>query len=361
MAQDLVNLDAFKAGPAQAFKGLDPHSENLADGIGQSYGIINYKGKVWSLRYRGERKTFIRPDDGTPSSFIDVVILQSPGNKSKSYFKDYVDGSDEGPLCSSIDGIKPDAGVRVAQSTDCATCPRNVWKQNATGRKTRDCQDYKRLAVLITPAQTKPMFDNVALVEPVFLRVPAASLNNLANLGEQMAAMGYHFSSYVTRISFDPAQAHPQMVFKAVKPLSDIEAQKVVLPLRNDPLSLRIIGKEQGLLASPTATSAATPPTTGGTTQTPSAPAPAANSSPTLTTTSTSVAETQPPSTSSSNESNVVPIKPAAAEEVSPSTFDLDAPTPTPAPAQSTVADIGVSETSDAMDAEIAAMMGKVD
>ena len=42
------------AASAAVFAGLNPESESLADGIGQSYGIIGYKGKVWTLRYRGE-------------------------------------------------------------------------------------------------------------------------------------------------------------------------------------------------------------------------------------------------------------------------------------------------------------------
>ena len=336
MAQDLINLEAFKGGPAKAFATLDPHAENLADGIGQSYGIIGYKGKVWSLRYRGEKKNFLRPDDGTPSSFIDVVILQSPPHKSKSYFKAYDAGNDEGPLCTSMDGIRPDAGVREKQADACNLCERNKWKQGSDGRKSRDCQDYKRLAVLVTPAQTKPLFEGVALVEAVFLRVPPASLNNLANLGEQMAAQGYHHSTYVTRITFDPAVAHPQMVFKAVKPLSEGEAG-VVLPLRNDPLALRIIGKEASL------------------------PAPGASTQK-FDTVSAPVSEmAQRAAAPQETAAAVVPTK---AEEVSPSSLTLDTgfdTTPTPPKAAEaapqTVEDVGVAETNEDMDARIAAMM----
>jgi hypothetical protein len=74
------------------FAHLNPQEENLSDGIGSSYGVLNYKGKVWSLRHRGEKKTFVRPDDGQPTGYIDVVILHQAKVKSKSYFKAYDPG-----------------------------------------------------------------------------------------------------------------------------------------------------------------------------------------------------------------------------------------------------------------------------
>ena len=72
---------------AAALNSADP--ESLADGIGSSYGIIGYKGKVWSLRYRGEKHTFTRPDDNSPIGHIDVIILRQARVKSKSYYGKY--------------------------------------------------------------------------------------------------------------------------------------------------------------------------------------------------------------------------------------------------------------------------------
>lgn len=350
MGQEVMNMEAFKGvGPAKAFQSLDPSSENLADGIGQSYGILNYKGKVWSIRVRGEKKTFVRPDDGTPAGYLDCIILQQAKVKSKSYFKKYdPNGSSEGerPICSSIDGIIPDADVATKQAEACAVCPKNVWKTDENGRKGRDCQDYKRLAVLLLPAVTKQMFGE-ALMEPVFLRVPPASLNNLALLGEQMAAQGYHFSTYVTRISFDPAESHPKMVFKAVAPLGDREAP-VVIKLRNDPTAERIIGtSETPLLAAPVKAAEAPQPKPE------------------------TVAQPQQPS---QPQPEPAPVKVVPAEQVSPTTLTLnaeptvldtgfgDAPPPpaaTAAPAQA-VLDTGPPDEADAaLDDKIAALMPK--
>lgn len=244
---DLMNVSAFKGiAPAAAFAALDPHAESLADGIGSSYGIIGYKGKVWSLRLRGESYIFTRPDDGSPAAFLDVIVLRSPPYKSKSYYPagTFQDGQiGVRPTCAALDGVTPDADILTPQSNACAVCPRNVFKINAEGRKTRECSDYKRLSVLILPSLTKALL-GAPLMEPVFLRVPAASLNDLALLGEGMSAQGFHFSSYITRIGFNPEKPHPQMTFRALQALTDREAP-VVLPLREDPTAIRITGENE--------------------------------------------------------------------------------------------------------------------
>lgn len=250
MGQEVKIPDAFKnRAMSSAFATqLNAQEDNLSEGIGQSYAVIGYKGKVWSLRYRGERKTIIRPDDGTPCGYLDVIILGKGKQKSKSYYKEYDPASSDGerPICASMDGVVPDLDVLDKQCESCALCPRNVWKTNpATGRKGRDCTDYMRLAVLILPTQTEPILGS-PLLEPVFLRVPPDSLNSLANMGDNMSAQGYHPSSYITRITFDPQKAHPCMEFRPLQPLSDQEAP-VILDIRKDPLVNRITGAELAL------------------------------------------------------------------------------------------------------------------
>src|SRR5487761_1220535 len=248
MSTDLMNIAAFKGiKPAQAFSVLDPNSESLADGIGSSYGIVGYKGKQWSLRLRGENHNFMRAEqDGSmsPLPYLDVIVLRQLPAKSKSFYPpgSYVDVQiGPRPLCAALDGVTPDADIAPPQSTACAICPRNVFKVSPDGRKTRDCSDYKRLAVLVLPKLTKDLL-GAPRMEPVFLRVPAASLNDLALLGEGMAAQGFHFSSFITRIGFNPEKPHPQMTFRALQPLADREAA-VVLPMREDATALRITGE----------------------------------------------------------------------------------------------------------------------
>jgi hypothetical protein len=255
---DLMNVTAFEDQlPDAAFAGLNPESESLADGIGQSYGILGYKGKVWTLRYRGETYTFTRPDDGTPSAFLDGIVLRSASYRSKSW---YEGGYQEGitgvrPTCASLDGVVPDGDVVKKQAEACAICPRNEFKQNANGKKGKDCSDYKRLAFLILPSQSARLFNGQPLMEPVFLRVPAASLNDLAMLGEAMSKKGFHYATYITRIGFDMEKPHPQMVFRALQKLTDKEAP-IVLQLREDPQSYRITGENEVGKPKPSANSA---------------------------------------------------------------------------------------------------------
>jgi hypothetical protein len=242
MGQEIIVPDSFKkmGRPAAAFAGLNPSDDNLSEGIGQSYGIIGYKGKVWSLRLRGERHNIVRPDDGTPSSYIDVIILGQAKQKSKSFYGVFdPNAAGERPICSSIDGVTPDPDVQDQQNTNCATCKRNEWKVGQNGKKQRECTDYKRLAVLILPTQTKPLL-GAPLMEAVFLRVPPASLNSLAILGDTMSAQGFHYATYITRISFDPNEAHPKMVFQPLQGLTDQEAP-IVLGLLKDPTVGRIV------------------------------------------------------------------------------------------------------------------------
>lgn len=254
MGQELQIPEVFQGKTmAKAFQGhVNPQDDNLADGIGASYPIVYYKGKNWTIRHRGERKLVVRPDDGTASGHLDVIILGQAKAKSKSFYKKW-DPNNEGerPICASIDGIVPDPDVTVKQSDTCALCPRNVWKTNAeNGRRERECTDYKRLAVLAMPTQTKAIFGE-PLMEPMFLRVPPDSLNNLAIMGDTMTSQGFHYSTYLTRISFDPQKAHPCLVFRPLQPLNDQEAE-VVIELRKNPIIERITGGDvssQGIRA----------------------------------------------------------------------------------------------------------------
>ena len=245
MGQELIDMSAFKGQkPAQAF-GAIGEQESLAEGIGSSYGILGYKGKVWTLRLRGEKYTFVRPDDGSPANHLDVIILRQAKNKSKSYYEKYDPSASEGmrPICASLNGVTPDDEVVNKQATACAICPRNAWRTNADGSKARDCTDYKRLAVLLLPSQSQQVL-GAPLMEPVFLRIPPASLNNLATYGEQLTKMGWPYYAVVTRVKFDPNQPHPKMMFQPLQALTDAEAP-VILPLREDQQSLRITGDDK--------------------------------------------------------------------------------------------------------------------
>jgi hypothetical protein len=212
---------------AAAFQGMSTDND-LGAGIQGGFGHIGYKGKVWSIRYRGQELTLMRDDpaDPGPRNSIEVVIVKAPKVISKIWYESgYVEGSNAAPDCFSTNGMNPDPGAAKKQATACAACPKNAWGSRITpeGKKGKACGDSKRIAVV--PAAD---VDNEAFGGPMLLRVPAASLQDLAAFGDAMKKVGYPYQAIVTRIAFDTAQAYPKFVFTAVRPLTNEEAQKVV-------------------------------------------------------------------------------------------------------------------------------------
>jgi len=226
---------------------------DLSANVQSSYAIVGYRGKTWSIRYRGEEKKLMRDDGDGARSSIEVVVLKANPNKSKLFYKGgYVEGSKDSPDCSSTNGLTPDAGVKAPQSATCATCPQNAWgsaKSKVTGKPTRACSDNRRLAVVPIGDLRNEMYGG-----PMLLRVPPASLATLAQFSDGMQAQGYPYYSYVLRIAFDPDDAYPRFLFSAVRPLTDDEAA-IVDELRELPQVTRITAE-----ASPQEMEAATAP-----------------------------------------------------------------------------------------------------
>jgi hypothetical protein len=256
MAQELETFKSSKPAAAFASLGGEKH-ESLADGIGQGYAVIGYKGKNWTIRHDGESYPFTRTienDDGekevTPMSYIDVIILRSAPSKSKSFYPKKEEGggydpeSSAGrrPDCASLDGILPDDDVPKKQAESCGVCPRNVWKTMPNGKKGQDCTDYKRLAVCVLPSLAARIMGH-PFQEPAFLRIPPASLGGLAKFGERMDGMGFHYSTFVTRISFDPDEPHPKFIYTERVKLTDKEAP-FVLEMRESAIARRITGED---------------------------------------------------------------------------------------------------------------------
>lgn len=207
-----------------------PVENDLSAGVQAGFGIIGYKGKVWSTRYRGDDKALMRPDGDGPRNSIEVVILKASGHVSKIWYEHgYVEGSTAAPDCYSTNGVTPDVGSKKKQANACAACPMNQWGSRITpaGKQGKQCSDSKRLAIV-----PQDNLQNEILGGPMLLRVPAASLRDLAGYGEKMQALGYPYYAIATRIAFDPNEAYPKFVFSAIRPLTDAEAD-VVLSLRD--------------------------------------------------------------------------------------------------------------------------------
>jgi hypothetical protein len=219
-------VPANMGGVAAVFANVNPDAGDLSSGIQGGFGHIGYKGKVWSVRFRGEEVQLMRPDGDGPRNSIELVILKSSPAVSKIFYKDgYVEGSNSAPDCWSTDGIKPSAGAAMKQAVTCATCPKNAWGSRITpeGKQAKACSDSRRLAVV-------PLNDikNEVYGGPMLLRVPAASLQDLAQFGQKMGHLGYPYYAIGVRVSFDPASAFPKFQFAAIRALTNDEALLVV-------------------------------------------------------------------------------------------------------------------------------------
>jgi hypothetical protein len=228
---------------------------SLGEGINiTGFSSISIKGQRWALKHKGETFPFTREDDNSPLTYLDVVILDTNPYTSKIYFGDgpYNEETASGPICASIKGDVPDPGVSMPQSRACANCPHNAWGSGGSGRG-KACQDNRRLAVMLMPKMTQNMkgFNGIALLDPVFLKIPAGSLRTCKAYSDQLDSQGLPFYSVVTRLSFNP-QKQFEIMFELREALSDKAAQHVI-PWITDSLTQQIIGLTPTALPAPAA------------------------------------------------------------------------------------------------------------
>ena len=193
---------------------------DLTAGVSAGYPIVSIRGSKWRIKAKGE-ETLVTNEEGEPKATLEVIILKANKEVSKVFYENgYVEGSDAPPDCSSSNGTHPDSNVQNKQHDNCANCPHNQWGSRITkqGKKGKSCQDSRRLAVV-------PAYDieNKNLGGPMLLRVPAASLTDLAKYGAGMQAKGFPYNSVITKIGFDPETSHPQLTFKPARVLTDAE------------------------------------------------------------------------------------------------------------------------------------------
>jgi len=200
--------------------GTPDDNDDMSSGVGSSYPIISIKGKVFHI-VSGDERTLVTNDEGEAKGSIEVAILKSNPHISKVFYPGgYVEGSEDKPMCYSNDGQAPAPDAQEPQCTKCSLCPHNAWGSRITesGAKGKACSDSRRLAVAsINDLET-----------PMLLRVPAATLKELAAYAEFMKRRKVPYKAVVTKISFDHSVAHPKLVFKATRFISDVEADIIV-------------------------------------------------------------------------------------------------------------------------------------
>lgn len=206
-------------------------NDDLTSGVSGGFAVMSFRGSKWRVKHGGE-ETPIVDQDGEAVPSLRAVLVKANRNISKVYYaKKFEEGSLDEPDCLSIDGIVPDPGVQNPVSKQCATCPKNAFGSRITdsGKKAKACSDNRRMVIVPEGDLANERFGG-----PMLLRIPPASLADLAAFGRKVKQAGYRYNTVVTRIGFDMDAAYPKLNFRAVRPLSDEEANELV-GLLDDP------------------------------------------------------------------------------------------------------------------------------
>lgn len=228
-----ANIVPFQGKVPAALQAFASSADDLSSGVSGSFAVMSFRASRWRIKYQGE-ETPILNADGDPVASIEAVILKANPHITKNYYEQgYSEGAAEAPDCFSLDGVKPDASAPKRQAANCAQCPKNVFGSRITpaGKKAKACQDNRRLALV--PAND---LDNETFGGPMLLRVPAASLADLAMMGKNLKARGFPYNAVTVRIGFDMEASFPKLTFKPIRPLTDDEAEKVRELLHDDRL-----------------------------------------------------------------------------------------------------------------------------
>lgn len=227
---------------AEAFKALmgTEMVNDLAGGVAGNYAIVSMRGGKWRVKFQGN-ETPVIDGNGEPIPSLEIVIVKANSFMTKQYYKaGYEEGDNAAPVCFSLNGTTPAVGVPEQQHDNCALCPMNKFGSRVTdaGVQVKACQDNRKLAVV-------PLTDlgNEAFGGPMLFRVPASALKDLAAFGSSMKARGYPYNSVAVRLGLDMDVSYPKPTFKAIRPLTDDEATKVI-ELYNSDLVERVLAGE---------------------------------------------------------------------------------------------------------------------
>lgn len=227
------NLPAYLK---QAMETRGDAASELAGGIGVGFPVISYRGKEWSINEGGVVEPLV-DEDNEPVRSIEVVIVRANPVLSKVFYPGgYVPGSADKPLCYSNDSVAPSPQSAEPQAVKCAVCPHNVWGSKITdnGSKAKACADAKRAAVVFPDEMDKPML----------LRIPAASLKDLATYADTLGKRRTPPHAVTTRVGFVQGVAHPQLTFTA-KRFATQEEYDAAEELRDSAVVAQIIGLEE--------------------------------------------------------------------------------------------------------------------
>ncbi len=195
---------------------------------------ISLKGK--QFRYMKDDKEFVYPM-GAPFNCV-ILAIDPPEGVAKSWYEEaYSSDNVELPDCFSADGKVPDSLAAKKQARSCAECPKNVFGSGTDAQgnpsKGKACGDFKNLFVV----EADKLDEQVSV-----LRVPATSLKNLSAYGRQLAQNKVAPQLLITQLTFTDSE-FPQLEFKAVRYLTEVDADKMIKRSDSDEVQLALPSK----------------------------------------------------------------------------------------------------------------------
>lgn len=204
------------------------HNAAAAGGIKiGGFPRISIKGGKFHEVDGGETKTYMVPSSQPGQPDVPLMVLQAvivgsnPALVKTYYVGEFKEGDDREPVCSSENGITPDAHIQNPQAPACATCPQNVWGSKiskASGKEIKACDDSKR--VVIIPAADLGY-------KALALTITKSSLSDWGTYVKTLSGRGIPVNSVVTNITFDHTAAHPKLLFSFSRFLTAEEFTKV--------------------------------------------------------------------------------------------------------------------------------------
>ena len=192
----------------------------LAGGVNTSAGMkrVSIKGGVFRLLAGGKEIAAI------DERFLDVIVVKAAPKVSRIFYAGSYDkdAAAAPPDCTSVDGDKPDAGVRNPQASSCTACPQNI--AGSGNGQSRACRYQQRLAVVLA---NNPEGDVLQVTLPAtsIFGKEEGDKRPLQAYARYMAAQTppVNLDAIVTRMKFDTKAESPKLIFAPVRWLTNDE------------------------------------------------------------------------------------------------------------------------------------------
>ena len=172
------------------------------------------------------------------SDTLDVIVVDWLSDPSRKFYASAYDKDAKATLpdCWSNDGVNPEAGSLNPQGKSCATCPKNVKGSGSNG-KGRACRYERRLAVLVSGDPSGDVYQ-VAIPGASLFGDNDGSVYGFEGYKKYLFANGEALDTVITRIVYDAEADTAKVGFKAVRHLTEAEAN-LVDDAQDDPATER--------------------------------------------------------------------------------------------------------------------------